>query len=228
MPYLTAPSSAIGEKGFMELESRRREYQYSDLRRDRLDDSPFKQFDCWMQQAIDADIQDPTAMVLATVGPDGKPSQRIVLLKRFGTRGFDFYTNTHSRKAKEISVNNNVSLLFPWLKLDRQVIVEGRAERLKMASVFKYFLNRPRESQLAAWSSAQSQRIDTRSILEAEFLRMQIKFARKEIPLPTFWGGYRVIPYRWEFWQGGEQRLHDRFEYVQCSGKGWEINRLAP
>ena len=212
----------------MELESWRREYLYSELRRKSLEDSPYGQFDRWMQQAIDAGMQDPTAMVLATVGPDGRPSQRIVLLKHFGAGGFDFYTNTGSRKAREITVNDRVSLLFPWLKMDRQVIVEGRAERLNITSVLKYFLSRPRESQLAAWSSAQSQRIDTRSILEAEFRRMHFKFARNEIPLPSFWGGYRVIPYRWEFWQGGEQRLHDRFEYVQSSGSAWVINRLAP
>ena len=212
----------------MELESERREYQFGELNRDNLDDSPFKQFDQWMKQAIGAGIQDPTAMILATVGVGGHPSQRTVLLKHFGTDGFHFFTNTQSRKAKEIAVNDRVSILFPWLKMDRQVIVEGRTERLGIAAVLKYFISRPRESQLAAWSSAQSERIDTRTLLEAEFQRMQEKFANKEIPLPTFWGGFRIIPDRWEYWQGGEHRLHDRYQYTQGAGEAWEINRLAP
>ncbi len=212
----------------MELESERREYQFGELNRDSLDNSPFRQFDQWMSQAIGAEIQDPTAMILATVGEGGHPSQRTVLLKHFGPGGFDFFTNTQSRKAKEIAVNEQVSILFPWLKMDRQVIVEGRTERLSIATVLKYFLTRPRESQLAAWSSAQSERIDTRAMLEGEFQRMQEKFAKKEIPLPTFWGGFRIIPDRWEFWQGGEHRLHDRFQYIRGTGDVWEINRLAP
>jgi pyridoxamine 5'-phosphate oxidase len=212
----------------MELESRRREYQYGELSRDNLHDSPFEQFDHWMLQALDAKIQDPTAMSIATVGPDGRPSQRIVLLKHFGTDGFEFYTNTESRKAREIAQNDNVCLLFPWLGMDRQVIVEGQARRLGITSTLKYFLSRPRESQLVAWSSAQSQRLDTRAMLDLEFQRMREKFARKQIPLPTFWGGYRVVPDRWEFWQGGEHRLHDRFQFTKGASAGWEISRLAP
>ena len=212
----------------MELEDARREYKYGHLNRKSLADSPYDQFDHWMQQAIDADIQDPTAMVIATVGAGGKPSQRTVLLKHFDKDGFVFYTNLESRKSDEIKNNSQVCILFPWLAMDRQVIVEGQAERLGMTSVLKYFLSRPRDSQLAAWSSAQSRKIDARSLLEGEFFRMREKFADREIPVPSFWGGYRITPERWEFWQGGEHRLHDRFEYSQSSESGWEINRLAP
>ena len=167
-------------------------------------------------------------MAIATVGPDGRPSQRTVLLKHFDKEGFVFYTNLESRKAAEIEHNSRVCILFPWLSMDRQVIVEGSAERLGMTSVLKYFISRPRDSQLAAWSSAQSRKIDARSLLEGEFFRMKEKFADKEIPVPSFWGGYRIIPDRWEFWQGGEHRLHDRFQYTQAETEQWEINRLAP
>ena len=212
----------------MELEDARREYKYGQLTRDTLADSPYEQFDHWMQQAIGADIQDPTAMAIATVGPDGRPSQRTVLLKHFDKKGFVFYTNLESRKAEEISQNSQVCILFPWLSMDRQVIVEGKAERLSTASVLKYFLSRPRDSQLAAWSSAQSRKIDARSLLEGEFFRMKEKFAEKEIPVPSFWGGYRIVPDRWEFWQGGEHRLHDRFQYFSSGADTWEINRVAP
>jgi pyridoxamine 5'-phosphate oxidase len=212
----------------MELEDARREYKYGHLNRETLSDSPFDQFDHWMQQTIDADIQDPTAMVIATVGQGGRPSQRTVLLKHFDKEGFVFYTNLESRKAGEIEQNSRVCVLFPWLSMDRQVIVEGSATRLGMATVLKYFLSRPRDSQLAAWSSAQSRQIDARSLLEGEFFRMKEKFAEKEIPLPSFWGGYQIIPDRWEFWQGGEHRLHDRFQYSHVEKGQWEINRLAP
>ena len=167
-------------------------------------------------------------MCVATVAADGKPSQRIVLLKHFAQQGFIFYTNTESRKAKEISQNQNVSLHFAWLEIDRQVHIEGRVEKLSPGAVLKYFMSRPRESQLAAWTSPQSNRIDSRSMLLNEFQRMREKFENKEIPLPSFWGGYRVTPAQWEFWQGGEHRLHDRFQYTPSAGDSWEINRLAP
>ncbi|MBT3831656.1 MAG: pyridoxamine 5'-phosphate oxidase [Gammaproteobacteria bacterium] len=212
-----------------ELESKRREYRYAKLSRSKLAESPFDQFSRWMDEAIDAEVQDPTAMCVATVGSDGKPSQRIVLLKRIDSNDFIFYTNTESRKAKEISENEHVSLHFAWLEIDRQIHIEGSAERISAATALKYFITRPRDSQLAAWASPQSRRISSRSMLENEFQRMQEKFSNKEIPLPSFWSGYRVSPERWEFWQGGERRLHDRFEYSPFeSEKAWEINRLAP
>lgn len=212
----------------MDLEDSRREYDFGHLSRASLADSPFDQFQKWMRDAIDAGIKDPTAMCVATVGQDGKPSQRIVLLKHFDSKGLVFYTNLESRKARDVAHNSAVSLHFPWMKIDRQVAVEGRAQKLGLSAVLKYFVSRPKESQLAAWSSPQSQKIDTRSMLEDEYKRMQMKFAQGKIPVPSFWGGYRVVPEQWEFWQGGEHRLHDRFQYTHSAEGGWEINRLAP
>jgi pyridoxamine 5'-phosphate oxidase len=214
----------------MELEDERREYRYGHLTRDSLAVSPFTQFDQWMTDALAAGVQDPTAMCVATVGADGRPSQRIVLLKHFDSDGFVFYTNLESRKARDISSNDRISLHFAWLEIDRQLHIEGRAEKLKLTSVLKYFVSRPRDSQLAAWSSQQSRRLSSRQVLDDEFRTMQRKFSNREIPLPSFWGGYRVIPDFWEFWQGRENRLHDRFQYSPASGDGnaWDISRVAP
>lgn len=211
----------------MSLEDSRREYQYGRLRRETLKDSPFEQFNLWMEQAIHSDLSDPTAMCLATVNADGKPWQRTVLLKGMDQRGLMFYTNLGSRKAREMSVNPNVSLIFPWMRLDRQVIVGGQVERLTKTEVLGYFLKRPRGSQLAAWASQQSRQLSSRQVLEAQFMQMKEKFSAGDIPVPDFWGGYRVVPGEFEFWQGGENRLHDRFQYLR-SGDGWTISRLAP
>ena len=211
----------------MSLQDNRREYDYGKLTRESLSASPFDQFKLWMEQAIEAGIQDPTAMSVATVSAEGKPWQRMVLLKDFDQRGFVFYTNLGSRKAKEIGANSQVSLHFPWLQLDRQVIVGGRAERLSTVDVMKYFLSRPKGSQLAAWASKQSSRINSRQALETQFAQIKEKFAEGEIPLPDFWGGFRVVPEEIEFWQGGEQRLHDRFCYKRENDQ-WDIARLSP
>jgi pyridoxamine 5'-phosphate oxidase len=195
-----------------------------------LSASPFDQFKLWMEQAIEAGIQDPTAMSVATVSAEGKPWQRMVLLKDFDQRGFVFYTNLGSRKAKEIDANAQVSLHFPWLQLDRQVIVGGRAERLSTVDVMKYFLSRPKGSQLAAWASKQSSRINSRQALETQFAQIKEKFAEGEIPLPDFWGGFRVVPEEIEFWQGGGMRLHDRFSYSRSEDNNddWDVSRLSP
>ena len=211
----------------MSLQDNRREYDYGKLTRESLSASPFDQFTLWMEQAIEAGIQDPTAMSVATVSAEGKPWQRMVLLKDFDQRGFVFYTNLGSRKAKEIAANGQVSLHFPWLQLDRQVIVGGRAERLSTVDVMKYFLSRPKGSQLAAWASKQSSRINSRQALEAQFAQIKEKFAEGEIPLPDFWGGFRVVPEEIEFWQGGENRLHDRFCFKREDTQ-WDIARLSP
>lgn len=211
----------------MSLEENRREYDYGKLSRESLLDNPFDQFTLWMNQAIEAKVQDPTAMSVATVNSQGKPWQRMVLLKGFDEQGFVFYTNLGSRKAKEIENNAQVSLHFPWLQLDRQVIVGGRAERLSTAEVIKYFLSRPRDSQLAAWASKQSSHIHSRQALETQFAQIKQKFAKGEIPLPDFWGGYRVVPEEIEFWQGGESRLHDRFCFKRDDDE-WNIARLSP
>ncbi len=214
----------------MSLQDNRREYDYGKLTRESLSASPFEQFKLWMEQAIEAGIQDPTAMSVATVSAEGKPWQRMVLLKDFDQRGFVFYTNLGSRKAKEIDANAQVSLHFPWLQLDRQVIVGGRAERLSTVDVMKYFLSRPKGSQLAAWASKQSSRINSRQALETQFAQIKEKFAEGEIPLPDFWGGFRVVPEEIEFWQGGEMRLHDRFSYSRSEddSSSWDIARLSP
>jgi pyridoxamine 5'-phosphate oxidase len=211
----------------MSLEDNRREYDYGKLTRESLADDPFAQFTLWMNQAIEAQVQDPTAMSVATVSPEGKPWQRMVLLKGFDEQGFVFYTNLGSRKAKDIEANAQVSLHFPWLQLDRQVIIGGRAERLSAVEVMKYFISRPKESQLAAWASKQSSRISTRQVLETQFAQIKEKFAEGDIPLPDFWGGFRVVPEEIEFWQGGESRLHDRFSYSR-TGDDWTIDRLSP
>ena len=211
----------------MSLQDNRREYDYGKLTRESLSDNPFEQFTLWMTQAIEANIQDPTAMSVATVSAAGKPWQRMVLLKDFDERGFVFYTNLGSRKAQEIAGNAQVSLHFPWLQLDRQVIVGGRAERLSTIDVMKYFLSRPKASQLAAWASKQSSRINSRQALETQFEQVKAKFAQGEITLPDFWGGFRVVPEEIEFWQGGEHRLHDRFQFKLNEG-AWDISRLSP
>jgi pyridoxamine 5'-phosphate oxidase len=211
----------------MSLEENRREYDYGKLSRESLLDNPFDQFTLWMNQAIEARVQDPTAMSVATVSSEGKPWQRMVLLKGFDKKGFVFYTNLSSRKAKEIEANAQVSLHFPWLQLDRQVIIGGRAERLSAVEVVKYFLSRPKESQLAAWASKQSSRINSRQALETQFAQIKEKFSKGDVPLPDFWGGYRVVPEEMEFWQGGESRLHDRFSYSR-DGDDWDIDRLSP
>ena len=211
----------------MSLEDNRRQYDYGKLTRGSLSASPFEQFSVWMQQAIDANVQDPTAMSVATVSAEGKPWQRMVLLKDFDEGGFVFYTNLGSRKAQDIEGNAQVSLHFPWLQLDRQVIVGGRAERLPVAQVEKYFISRPKDSQLAAWASKQSSPISSRQALEIQFNQVKAQFAESDIPLPEFWGGFRIVPDEIEFWQGGENRLHDRFCFKRDKA-GWNIARLSP
>jgi pyridoxamine 5'-phosphate oxidase len=212
----------------MSLEEQRREYRHGRLTRDSLNESPFEQFKLWLDQALQSDIADPTAMSIATVDANGKPWQRIVLLKGFDQRGFVFYTNLGSRKVAEIKQNPHVCLHFPWMRMDRQVIVGGVAERISAAEVLKYFVSRPRDSQLAAWASKQSSRISSRQALEAQFMQMRDKFRHGAVPLPDFWGGFRVVPSEFEFWQGGENRLHDRFQYLLRDDDRWEISRLAP
>ena len=212
----------------MDLEDFRREYLAPGLHRKDLDASPFRQFEIWLKHAIDAGLRDPTAMAVATVDARGRPSQRLVLLKHCDDAGFVFYTNLESRKAREIAGNPQVALLFPWADMERQVRIEGTVERMGAAQALKYFLLRPRASQLAAWASAQSRPLSSRSLLEDEFARLKQKFGEGRIPLPSFWGGYRVVPDAFEFWQGRPNRLHDRFSYALADGGQWRIERLAP
>ena len=198
------------------------------LEREDLDDDPIVQFEGWFRDACDANDIDPNAMGLATVDAANRPSMRTVLLKYFDERGFVFFTNFESAKAAHIENNAEVALLFFWRNLGRQVKIQGPAARLPTRETLKYFATRPRGSQIGAWVSAQSSIITSRSLLEAKFDEMKRKFANKEIPLPSFWGGYRVAPVEIEFWQGRENRLHDRFLYRIQDDSTWSIDRLAP
>ncbi len=211
----------------MDLNDLRREYLKDGLNRDQLEVNPVDQFQKWLKQAIEADIKDPTAMSVATVDADGQPRQRLVLLKQVDNDGFVFFTNYESKKARDIALNPKVSLHFPWHMLERQVKICGQAEKVKSSESLKYFLSRPEESQLAAWASQQSSRLSSRQVLLGEFAAMKEKFKRGSIPLPDFWGGFRVVPSSIEFWQGGGNRLHDRFEYTRGDDE-WDIQRLAP
>lgn len=211
----------------IDLAAVRREYTKGGLRRKDLTPDPIPLFERWLKQACEARLTDPTAMCVATVDETGQPYQRIVLLKHFDKDGLVFYTNLGSRKAQHLEHNNKISLHFPWYQLDRQVHFTGVAERLSPIEVLKYFHSRPKDSQIAAWASAQSSRISARGILEGKFLELKQKFQNGEVPLPSFWGGYRVVFNSVEFWQGGAHRLHDRFLY-QRAGDGWVIDRLAP
>lgn len=211
-----------------DLSAFRQEYLSGSLHRKDLATDPVEQFDAWFSQAIGAKISEPNAMSVATVGAQGMPSLRTVLLKYYSRDGFVFFTNYGSRKALEIEANNQVCLMLPWLTLERQVIVYGRAEKISRAESLKYFLSRPAESQLGAWVSQQSQVVTTRKLLEIKLLEMKRKFMSGKIPLPDFWGGYRVVPTAFEFWQGGAGRVHDRFLYELMDNKDWKISRLQP
>ena len=211
----------------VDIDALRREYTRGGLDRGDLADDPVEQFALWFEQAQAAEVVEPNAMSLATADAGGRVSVRTVLLKYFGRDGFVFFTNYESRKAEDIAANPQVALLFAWLALERQVRVEGRAQRIPASDSLAYFLKRPHGSQLGAWVSRQSSVIGSRQLLEMKLEEMKRKFASGQVPLPSFWGGYRVRPERFEFWQGRPNRLHDRFQY-SAEGEGWRIERLAP
>ena len=208
-----------------DLSNLRKEYLQSGIIKEDLSQNPIEQFSLWFSQAMDADIIEPSAMSLAT--SDDSIGIRTVLLKYFDERGFVFFTNYESKKSKQIQNNPQAAILFPWLALERQVKIIGSVEKITKLESFKYFSSRPKDSQLGAWSSQQSSKISSRSVLAEQFASMKKKFSSGEIPLPDFWGGYRVIPKSIEFWQGRENRLHDRFIYELSSGQ-WTISRLSP
>lgn len=212
----------------MELQDIRRDFRKGTLTREELHSDPIEQFNLWMQQALTADIVDPTAMVLATAARDGQVSQRVVLLKGLDERGFVFFTNYESRKSREIAINSKVSLHFPWLAIERQVMVCGVAEKVSIEESRGYFQSRPRDSQLAAWASPQSRVLNSREAMMQQLESLQNKYEGSDVPLPEFWGGFRVRPSQIEFWQGGANRLHDRFVYSLTAGQAWQIDRLAP
>ena len=212
----------------MDIKGLRKEYANPVLTREMLDPDPYGQFERWFEQTCAAGLSEPNAMTLATVGADGQPTLRTVLLKLFDHDGFVFYTNYGSRKARQIAENSRVALLFPWVKLARQVAVTGVAEKVSLAESARYFASRPHESQLGAWISQQSAVLSSRQLLMNELEKIKARFKKGEVPLPDFWGGYRVRPASIEFWQGQTSRLHDRFLYTRQADASWTIERLAP
>lgn len=211
----------------LELQAMRREYMLAELDERSVERDPFVQFEKWFQEARSAEVMEPNSMVLATVSKEHIPNIRAVLLKLFDERGFVFFTNYKSAKAKEIEANPNVALEFIWLDLERQVRVIGVCEKVGYAESAAYFMKRTRESRIGAWVSDQSKIISSRKMLQMQVEKMKAKFKNGEIPLPDFWGGYRVVPSKIEFWQGRESRLHDRILYTK-NADGWTIERLAP
>lgn len=198
------------------------------LDREDLHENPIVQFEDWFGYACETVPMDPNAVCLSTVDSRNRASSRTVLLKYFDDSGFVFFTNYDSEKAAEIAQNPHVALLFFWSAAARQVKIRGKAERIPATETLKYFVSRPRGSQIGAWVSAQSSVITSRSLLEIKFQEIKTKFRNKEVPLPSFWGGYRVVPYEIEFWQGRRNRLHDRFQYTKQDDGSWAIERLAP
>jgi pyridoxamine 5'-phosphate oxidase len=211
-----------------QLPHMRRNYALGHLSRESLAADPVVQFEIWLKEALEAGVIEPNAMTLATSTPDGRPLVRTVLLKSLDERGLVFFTNLESRKAGHIAQNPHVALVFPWLALERQVIITGTAECVPVTETVRYFLSRPRDSQIAAWASQQSRAISSRQFLEMEWAKLKEKFSTGEVPLPPFWGGFRVRPQTMEFWQGGPHRLHDRFQYKRGPHDVWTIERLAP
>ena len=205
----------------------RQGYKNKGLDKEDLNVDPIIQFESWFEEAKKAEPI-PTAMSLATVNNNGEPTLRTVLLKLFDKKGFVFFTNYKSRKADHITDNPNVAVLFNWVALERQVSITGVVEKIKTKESKKYFMSRPRGSQLGAWVSDQSSVLSSRKILELKLEEIKRKFSVGEIPLPDFWGGYRIIPKTFEFWQGRPNRLHDRFIYLKLSNEIWKIDRIAP
>jgi pyridoxamine 5'-phosphate oxidase len=216
------------EKKSMDIDNIRREYMRAGLKRSELTADPMEQFDLWLASATQTPMSDPTAMSVATVGENGMPSLRTVLLKYYNEKGFVFFTNLDSRKARELKQNNKIALLFPWTHLERQVIVTGEVEFVSTSESMKYFLSRPKDSQIAALASHQSRPINSRAMLEEKFVQLKNQFKNGDVSLPTFWGGIRIKPVQIEFWQGRENRLHDRFMYTKDNNDEWTVERLSP
>ena len=212
----------------MSLADLRRDYSLSGLSEKDLARDPFRQFEQWFQEAEAAKLPEPNAMICSLANRSGEPSSRTVLLKGLDGSGFEFYSNYESRKGRELAENPRASLLFPWIAQERQVIVEGSVARLSREESDAYFHSRPHASQLAAWASPQSSVIVGRNVLEEAFKTLEKKYAGQEIPMPPYWGGYRVKPDSVEFWQGRHGRLHDRLRYRREQNGDWAVDRLAP
>ena len=211
-----------------DLSDLREEYGHDTLNEDSVHPNPIEQFRVWFDHAVARKVTEPNAMSLATVDADGQPWLRTVLLKAYDAKGFVFYTNYESRKGKQLALNPKASVLFPWIQLERQVIVTGSVEKVSTAESLKYFSSRPFGSRLGAWVSQQSSVVSSRSLLLAKFDEMKRKFQNGDVPLPSFWGGYRIQPETIEFWLGGKSRIHDRIFYSKQTDGAWKIERLAP
>ncbi|MGH7996728.1 MAG: pyridoxamine 5'-phosphate oxidase [Opitutaceae bacterium] len=212
----------------MSLAELRKDYTLAGVLEKDLARDPFRQFEKWFQEAEAAKITEPNAMAVSTADRDGRPSSRVMLLKAVDGRGFVFYTNYESRKGRQLDGNPRASLLFPWLPLERQVIVEGPLAKVSREESEAYFHSRPRASQLGAWASPQSAIVAGRAAFEDAFKALEAKYAGREVPLPPHWGGYRLVPETVEFWQGRRSRLHDRLRYRRAPDGSWIIERLAP
>lgn len=212
----------------MDIHSQRQEYSRGSLDIESMEGCPYRQFESWFVEASDGEILEPNAMVLSTVSSIGFPTQRTVLLKYFDQEGFVFFTDYRSRKSKHIETNRSVSALFPWYPLQRQVEISGMAERVSPAEALKYFALRPRGSQMGAWVSEQSSVVSGRQLLRNKWVEIKQKFKNAEVPCPPTWGGFRIRPTRFEFWQGGVNRLHDRIEFRLVSQANWKVRRLSP
>ncbi|MEU9520747.1 pyridoxamine 5'-phosphate oxidase [Streptomyces sp. NPDC048224] len=213
-----------------DLASMRKQYRAEGLAEPELAATPVEQFARWFKQAAtDGGLFEPNAMVVSTADAEGRPSSRTVLLKHFDEQGFVFYTNYDSRKARELDANPYVSLLFPWHPMARQVVVTGVARRTGRDETAAYFRTRPHGSQLGAWASVQSSVVPGRDALDSAYAELAARYPEGEqVPVPPHWGGFRVVPGAVEFWQGRENRLHDRLRYVAEGGGGWRVERLSP
>ncbi len=228
-----APLTSCGGRGLVaamsSLADLRKDYSLAGLLEKDLAKDPFRQFERWFQEAEAAKLVEPNAMTLSTVGADGRPSARTVLLKGMDGRGFVFFSNYESRKGRDLASVPRATLVFPWLALERQVVVEGAVVRVTREESEAYFHSRPRASQLGAWVSQQSSIITGRAVLEDAMKALEVKYAGREVPLPPAWGGYRLAPETVEFWQGRRSRLHDRLRFRREGKSGdWTVERLAP
>ena len=210
----------------IEIAALRRDYTRATLLEASIAGDPFKQFALWFEEAHACEISEPNAMILATADANGKPAARTVLLKSFDTLGFVFFTNYESRKGRELAQNPQASLLFSWMDLERQVRLEGRVDRTSAQESDDYFDSRPAESRLGAWASPQSEVVSDRAVIDRQFADARQRYGDSP-PRPPYWGGYRLVPDVFEFWQGRVSRLHDRIRYRR-HGSGWVIERLAP
>lgn len=206
----------------------RREYKVAQLHEETASDDPLEQFEHWFSAYLKTEPEEPTAMTIATVDADGQPWQRTVLLKQYDASGFVFFTNYGSHKGRQLAANPRIALHFSWLEREQQIIIQGSAEKISREQSLAYFHSRPRDSQLGALASQQSQPVADRQTLIEQFQAVQQEYAQQDIPLPDHWGGFRVVPHRIEFWQGGEHRLHDRLEYRLDEQGIWQRQRLNP